>query len=98
MPEKKTEDLIRELRADGYHVPEAEPQRETADAQADEAAAIRLLSGYCTDSGANVDFPEHRSADEQRDRAALARLVRERLPGLSGELLALSIDPVTPSP
>jgi hypothetical protein len=67
---------------------------------ADELLALRLLAGYAVDDHGQefTDYPTQNSPEEQQARAALARLVRDAMPGMAGELLALAIDPRTPSP
>jgi hypothetical protein len=42
-------------------------------------------------------YLKHNSPEEREARAALARRVRDSMSGFSGELLALAIDPLTPS-
>lgn len=64
---------------------------------ADEAASIRLLAGYDVDASTNATAPKHFSAEEKQLRAALARTIRDQMTGYSAELLALAIDPFTPS-
>lgn len=64
---------------------------------ADEAAAIKLLANYDVDARKNVTRARHNSGDERKLRAALARCVRDQMNGFAGELLALAIDPWTPS-
>lgn len=64
---------------------------------ADEVASIRLLAGYDVNTSANVAAPKHNSVEERQLRAALAQTIRDQMKGLSGELLALAIDPFTPS-
>jgi hypothetical protein len=44
-----------------------------------------------------VPFPEPGSNTERRCRATLARVVRDHVPGNTGDLLALAIDPKTPA-
>jgi hypothetical protein len=63
---------------------------------ADEALSIALLAGWHVDSGKQINLT-HNSADELKARAALARIIREKMNGFSGELLALAIDPQTES-
>jgi hypothetical protein len=72
------------------------PKRTDAEKIADEALSIRLLAGWDVDSGKQVNL-KHNSVDETKARAALARIIRERMSGFSGELLALAIDPKTES-
>ncbi|PJG56633.1 hypothetical protein CVM73_03535 [Bradyrhizobium forestalis] len=92
------EDLAASLKRDGYLLEPGPSPRSDAEKMADESAAIRLLSGYDVDLGRNVDSPSHFSADENEMRAALARTIRDQMKGISAELLALAIDPFTPSP
>jgi len=63
---------------------------------ADEALSIQLLAGFDVDTGKRISFA-HYSTDERKARAALARIIREKVNGFSGELLALAIDPQTKS-
>jgi hypothetical protein len=60
---------------------------------ADEELALALLAS----DGVGASYPKHNSAKEKECRKALARIVRDKLNGFSGELLALAIDPETPS-
>ena len=66
---------------------------------ADEELSLRLLAGR--HFGANgqpiTKYLPHNSAAEIEARGALARIVREHMAGFAGELLALAIDPYTPS-
>jgi hypothetical protein len=66
---------------------------------ADEELSLRLLAGFRMKNGSPTkgEFPKHNSFEERQARAALARIVRDHVPGFSGELLALAIDPLTPS-
>jgi hypothetical protein len=59
---------------------------------ADEALVIGLFAG---DEHGN--FPERDSPEELEARTALARIIRDQMCGFSAELLALAIDPETPS-
>lgn len=65
----------------------------------DEERALQLLAGFAYDrSGVPIcRYPASKSQEERETRAALARLVRDYMPGFAGELLALAIDPATPS-
>jgi hypothetical protein len=63
---------------------------------ADEVLSIQLLAGFDVDTGKQISFT-HNSADERKARAALARIIREKMNGFSGELLALALDPQTKS-
>ena len=67
---------------------------------ADEKLCLWLLTGYSVDDGkyGKVGFPKSGSKEEWAARAALARAVRDQMAGFSGEFLALTIDPRTPSP
>jgi hypothetical protein len=58
--------------------------------------AMRLLAGLTPDH--KVSYLNQNSYEERLARAALARLVRDSMQGFVGELLALAIDPRTPSP
>ncbi|KRR22642.1 hypothetical protein CQ14_31020 [Bradyrhizobium lablabi] len=71
--------------------------RSDQEKMADEIASIRLLSGYDVDLETNAPFATHFSAEERELRAALARTIRDQMNGFSAELLALAIDPFTPS-
>jgi hypothetical protein len=66
------------------------------DKMADEALSIQLLAGFDADTGKQVSL-KHNSPAEKNARAALARIIRDKMGGLSGELLALAIDPHTKS-
>jgi hypothetical protein len=71
-----------------------DPERERK--MADEGLALQLLAGW-QDGQTTTKYPKRDSIDEAAARAALARIVRDHMPGFSGELLALAIDPATPS-
>jgi hypothetical protein len=84
------------IRVDLDHIPEE--NRKIADA----ALAMQLLAGYPPDGPlaigpVAIKYPAKNSAEERRGREALARIVRDQMRGFVGELLALSIDPRTPS-
>jgi hypothetical protein len=66
---------------------------------ADDLLCMRLLAGFCEDKSGRVttSYLKHNSYAERQARAALARRVRESMRGFTGELLALAIDPRTPS-
>jgi hypothetical protein len=92
-------DFVNGLIRDGYLAADFDQRRERPDEgkMLDEALSIRLLAGFDVDSG-QTTFLKNNSPEERRAREALARLVREKMKGFSGELLALAIDPRTPSP
>jgi hypothetical protein len=94
----RTDDLRASLIRDGYLVDgfDRVAARANDQAMADEALSIRLLAGYDVDSG-RTSFLKHNGPEERNARAALARLVRDRMGGFSGELLALAIDSRSPS-
>src|SRR4051794_9857143 len=100
---KPTADLIAELKRDGYL--EDKPSVQSSDedkmaaeyiAMADEELVMQLLAGWDGSAGEAVYFKKN-SNGEARAREALARIIRAKLQGFSGELLALAIDPRTPS-
>lgn len=93
-----TDDLRAGLIRDGYLVEgfDRVAARSNDQAMADEALSIRLLAGYDVDTG-RTSFLKRNGPEERKAREALARLVREKMSGFSGELLALAIDPRTPS-
>ncbi len=67
---------------------------------ADEWLCLRLLAGYAEDEQGRVvtSYLRHNSYEEREARAALARRLRDIGPlGSTLELLALAIDPRTPS-
>jgi hypothetical protein len=66
---------------------------------ANEKLILRLMAGYHVDArGREVtSYIEPDSAEGKQARAALARLVRDSIAGFVGELLALAVDPDTPS-
>jgi hypothetical protein len=102
MSVKKTaprSDLVEGLIRGGYLAADFDrrPQRSNEEAMADEALSIRLLAGYDVDKSENVAFPSHFGMAERELRAALARTIRAQMTGHSAELLALAIDPFTPS-
>jgi hypothetical protein len=77
----------------------SEPKDERA-AIGEEKLILRLLAGFDENkSGAAATFYPERDSDAEREsRAALARQIRAgNLAGMSRELLALAIDPDTPS-
>jgi hypothetical protein len=61
---------------------------------ADEEIIVGFFAGDGTEA---PRYPTHNSKEEKKARAALARVVRDHIPGFSGEILALAIDPDTPS-
>ncbi len=73
--------------------------RKDDEKSADELLAIRLLAGcqFEGDGLVTTSYLKHNSHEERQARAALARMVRASMRGFSGELLALAIDPRTPS-
>ena len=75
----------------------APPKRTDEEKMADGALSIRLLAGFDVDTE-QTSFLKHNSHEEHLARRALARIVREKIKGFVGELLALAIDPRTPSP
>src|SRR5258708_2280213 len=78
------------IRVDLDHIPEENRKI------ADEELALQLLAGYSTNG--RTRYLKHNSPEEKLARAALARIVRRKMSGglsLSGELLALAIDPAT---
>jgi hypothetical protein len=95
----KRSDFVAGLIRDGYLTADFDQRTERSDKAktADEIASIRLLSGYNAEKSDNFPFPEPFSDEENEMRAALARTIREQMKGLSAELLALAIDPSTPS-
>jgi len=72
----------------------ARPPQTDAEKAADLEIVLRLLAGL-TDDG-KTDY-ELTGEQEKQARAALARLVRDQMTGIEAELLALAIDPDTPS-
>ena len=74
-----------------------DPERERK--IADEELSIELLAGMTTgpDRQAVTCYPEKNGRRECEGRKALARIIRDHVPGFAGELLALAIDPSTPS-
>jgi hypothetical protein len=75
------------------------PPRTDDEKIADEELAMHLLAGKVGDHRGRkiTSYLKHNSQDERLARSALARLVRESMRGLTGELLALALDPRTPS-
>jgi hypothetical protein len=96
--DERTDDLRASLIKDGYLAADFDqhPQRPDEEKMADESLSIQLLAGYDVEKGTTKPL-KHNSPEERKARAALARIVRERMPGFSGELLALAIDTRTPS-
>jgi hypothetical protein len=88
MPVKRRRDLL-EVATN----PDPERERKISD----EKLCLRLLAGYSVDDG-KLGFPRSGSAEEWAARAALARCIRDHMKGFTAELLALAIDPRTPSP
>jgi hypothetical protein len=99
MRAKKPDDPTAELKKEGYLPKTDVPAQSRPDDEkmADEALSIRLLAGFDVDKSENVAFPKNFGAEERKLRAALARTIREQMRGPSAELLALAIDPFTPS-
>jgi hypothetical protein len=67
---------------------------------AEEALILRLLAGFAEDDRGQpiTSYLKHNSREEKRARALLAAQIREgKLAGFAKELLALAIDPATPS-
>ena len=65
----------------------------------DEMLMLRLLAGLHVDKrGREITrYLKSNSPEERQARAVLAREVRSKIPGIVGDLLALAIDPRTPS-
>jgi hypothetical protein len=89
-------DYLAEAQAAGKRVFGVESSRTDEEKMADESLSIQLLAGFDVDTG-NLISLAHNSAAELKARAALARIIREKMNGFSGELLALAIDPHTKS-
>src|SRR5437660_619071 len=71
-----------------------------ADKWAEDALILRLLAGFADDERGRpiTSYLKHNSSEERRARALLAAQIRAgRLGGFAKELLALAIDPRTPS-
>jgi hypothetical protein len=69
-----------------------------ADKWADEALILGLLAGYNGDDPSTISFLKRNSSEEKRARALLAAQLRDgTLGGFAKELLALALDPHTPS-
>jgi hypothetical protein len=75
------------------------PDPERARKIEDETLALRLLAGFAQDDHDRpiTQYLKNNSRDERLACAALARIVRDHVPGFSGELLALALDPHTAS-
>jgi hypothetical protein len=87
-------DLVGEVDASALDHPDA---KWPADHMADEVAAMRLLAGFDESHPEAVSYLAINSPEEKQARAALARIVRREMRGFVGELLALAIDPDTPT-
>jgi hypothetical protein len=74
-----------------------DPDPNRAEKVADDELSMALLAGATTKPGGSVQYLEPDSAEEKRARSALARRIRDHMPGFTGELLALAIDPDTKS-
>ena len=68
-----------------------------ADRIADHALALELLAGFNEDHPKQTKYLKRNSPEEKLARAALAREIRKEMRGFVGELLALAIDPDTPT-
>ena len=69
-------------------------KRPDAEKMADEEAIVCFFAG----DGTNAPrYPKHNSREEKNARAAMARRVRDFMQGFSAEMIALAIDPDTPS-
>jgi hypothetical protein len=77
--------------------PPQDPDREEKIAA--EILIMKLLGGYDVNTeGVEITrYLTHNSPEEREARVALAREVRSCMRGFAGELLALAIDPSTPS-
>jgi hypothetical protein len=91
-------DLVKGLIRDGYLAADFDRRSKRSDGEkmADEALSIGLLAGFDVDTGITKNLTRN-SPEERKARAALARLIRDKMLGFSGELLAMAIDPRTPS-
>src|SRR5665213_1622650 len=66
--------------------------------EADAVLIMQLLAGREVRAGkVNIRYLPRNGPEERRARSALAREVRRHMKGFSGELLALAIDPRTPT-
>ena len=75
------------------------PDPERARKIEDETLALKLLAGFDEDEHGRprTRYLGKNSREERIACGALARLVRDKMGGFSGELLALALDPYTPS-
>jgi hypothetical protein len=77
-----------------------EEDKEIAGEIEEDKLVLRLLAGFHEHGKGRVivSYPKRNSPDESKSRAALARQLRNgTLGGIARELLALAIDPETPS-
>jgi hypothetical protein len=99
-----TEGLIRDgyLKRDWLEVETVETPAAREQKIADELRALHLLAGFRESEDGELATHYFREEDEGTPeeleaRTSLARIVRANIRGLTGEFLALAIDPITPS-
>jgi hypothetical protein len=91
---RRGRDLLQVARERDILFVATDPDPNRARKMKDEEIVVKFFAGDGSDA---PQYPPHDSTKEKEARAALARIVRDYVPGFSGEMLALAVDPDMPS-